>query len=180
MKSPSSGQNRLFNVLKAYTAYDPQVGYCQGMNFIASMLLRVMPDQEDAFWAFVFLMFDRDWRTIFSDDAKKVGYLLADLESHLKVHCKQVYRHVLKDEFASWEASFASQIITLFICDYEFEHASRVTDLFMLDGEQVLVDILAKDNTLVDLAVHHGVAVLQIHRPPGPPGSPLRSSRGAL
>ena len=112
------------------------------MNFIASMLLRVMPDQEDAFWAFVFLMFERDWRTIFSDDAKKVGYLLADLESHLKVHCRQVYRHVLKDEFASWEASFASQVITLFICDYEFEHAARVMDLFMLEGEQVIVDIL--------------------------------------
>ena len=44
MLSPSSGKNRLFNLLKAYTAYDPAVGYCQGMNFIASMLLRVIPD----------------------------------------------------------------------------------------------------------------------------------------
>ena len=88
-------------------------------------------------------MFEKDWRTIFADDAKKVGCLLADLESHLKTHCRKVYRHVLQDEFASWEASFASQIITLFICDYEFEYACRVMDLFMLDGEQVILDILA-------------------------------------
>ena len=143
MLSPSSGKNRLFNLLKAYTAYDPQVGYCQGMNLIASMLLRMIPDQEDAFWAFVFLMFERDWRTIFLDDAKKVGYLLADLEAYFKVYCKSVYRHVLNDEFASWEASFTSHLITLFICDNEFEHALRVMDLFMLEGEQILVDILA-------------------------------------
>ena len=94
MLSPSSGKNRLFNVLKAYTAYDPQVGYCQGMNFIASMLLRVIPDQEDAFWAFVFLMFERDWRTLFSDETKKVTYLLKDLDAYLKVNCRSVYRHV--------------------------------------------------------------------------------------
>ena len=88
-------------------------------------------------------MFERDWRTIFADDAKKVGFILADLENHLKLHCRTVYRHVQCDEFASWEASFASQVITLFICDYEFEHACRVMDLFMIDGEQILVDILA-------------------------------------
>ena len=143
MLSPSSGKNRLFNVLKAYTAYDPQVGYCQGMNFIASMLLRVIPDQEDAFWAFVFLMFERDWRTLFSDETKKVTYLLKDLDAYFKVNCKSVYRHVQKDEFASWEASFASQLITLFICDYDFKYAQQVMDLFMLEGEQILVDLLA-------------------------------------
>jgi hypothetical protein len=27
-KKPSTGQNRLFNVLKAYQAYDPEIGYC--------------------------------------------------------------------------------------------------------------------------------------------------------
>ena len=40
----SSGENRLFNVLKAYSAYDSETSYCQGMNFITGMLLRMMPD----------------------------------------------------------------------------------------------------------------------------------------
>lgn len=34
-----SGKNRLYNVLKAYSAYDPETGYCQGMNFVTAMLL---------------------------------------------------------------------------------------------------------------------------------------------
>lgn len=39
-----SGNNRLYNVLKAYSAYDPETSYCQGMNFISGMLLRMIPD----------------------------------------------------------------------------------------------------------------------------------------
>ena len=34
-----TGENRLYNILKAYSAYDPETGYCQGMNFISGMLL---------------------------------------------------------------------------------------------------------------------------------------------
>lgn len=36
---PTSGENRLFNVLKAYSSYDIEVGYCQGINYIAALLL---------------------------------------------------------------------------------------------------------------------------------------------
>ena len=39
-----SGVNRLYNILKAYSAYDPETGYCQGMNFISGVLLQMMPD----------------------------------------------------------------------------------------------------------------------------------------
>jgi ecotropic viral integration site 5 protein len=35
----SIGKNRLYNVLRAYANLDPEIGYCQGMNFIAAMLL---------------------------------------------------------------------------------------------------------------------------------------------
>jgi hypothetical protein len=40
-------------------------------------------------------------------------------------------------------ASFSSQFITLFIYDNDFNAAIKVFELFLLDGEQVLVDLLA-------------------------------------
>jgi hypothetical protein len=46
------GQAALRRVLRAYSYYDPEVGYCQGMNFIAGMFLTVM-SEEDAFWLLV-------------------------------------------------------------------------------------------------------------------------------
>jgi hypothetical protein len=38
-KDGGKGQQHLFNVLKAYSVYDSQVGYCQGSAFIVGLLL---------------------------------------------------------------------------------------------------------------------------------------------
>lgn len=46
------GQASLRRVLKAYSLHDPDVGYCQGMNFIAGMLLTIVTEEE-AFWMLV-------------------------------------------------------------------------------------------------------------------------------
>ena len=49
------GQDNLFNVVKAYSLYDEECGYCQGMQFIVGPLLMHMPDEE-AFSTLVRLM----------------------------------------------------------------------------------------------------------------------------
>ena len=46
------GQSRLRRVLKAYSLYDREIGYCQGMNFIAAMFLTIVTE-EYAFWMLV-------------------------------------------------------------------------------------------------------------------------------
>lgn len=49
------GQAALRRVLLAYAVYDPTTGYCQGMNFIAGLLLTVLGEgrEEEAFWMLV-------------------------------------------------------------------------------------------------------------------------------
>lgn len=46
------GQKELFNVLKAYSLFNPTVGYCQAQAPIAAFLLMHLP-AEQAFWCFV-------------------------------------------------------------------------------------------------------------------------------
>lgn len=46
------GQASLRRVLKAYSSYDVEIGYCQGMNFIAAMFLTLV-SEEEAFWLLV-------------------------------------------------------------------------------------------------------------------------------
>jgi hypothetical protein len=46
------GQAALRRVLRVYSYYDREVGYCQGMNFIAGMFLTFM-SEEEAFWLLV-------------------------------------------------------------------------------------------------------------------------------
>lgn len=46
----STKQKSLFNVLIAYSMYNMELGYCQGMAGVAGILLMYM-DEEQAFWA---------------------------------------------------------------------------------------------------------------------------------
>jgi TBC1 domain family member 10 len=46
------GQKELYNVLKAYSIFNPKVGYCQAQAPIAAFLLMHLP-AEQAFWVFV-------------------------------------------------------------------------------------------------------------------------------
>lgn len=49
--STPEGARALRRVLVAYSAHDPSVGYCQGMNFLAALLLlAVEKDDERCFW----------------------------------------------------------------------------------------------------------------------------------
>lgn len=48
--SQSCLQKALFNVLLAYGHHNQDVGYCQGMNFIAGYLLIITKDEEKSFW----------------------------------------------------------------------------------------------------------------------------------
>lgn len=89
-----SGNNRLYNVLKAYSAYDPETGYCQGMNFITGMLLQIIPDEEDAFWSLVYVMFVRDWRSIFSRDSDRINLMVTDMENYLRRNSRTVAAHL--------------------------------------------------------------------------------------
>ena len=50
-----AGQRSLYNVLKAYAVYDKEVGYVQGMGFVAATALLYM-GEEDTFWLLVALL----------------------------------------------------------------------------------------------------------------------------
>ena len=49
-------EDQLFNILLAYANYDTQVGYVQGLNYIAAMLLMHIQDEEKVFWCIVFIL----------------------------------------------------------------------------------------------------------------------------
>lgn len=41
----AQGRKMLTNVLLAYSMYNPEVGYCQGMGFLTAMFLMYMPEE---------------------------------------------------------------------------------------------------------------------------------------
>lgn len=73
----SCGNNALYNVLLAYSNFDNEVGYVQGINYIIGIMLFYIKDQEQVFWAFVTLMHKQGWRWIYTDNFPKLQSILA-------------------------------------------------------------------------------------------------------
>ncbi len=72
-----AGKLSLLRVLRAYAVYDPEVGYCQGMNFLAGLLLTWMPNEATAFGGLVVLMQQRMLRDLYKSDLAKLQVCLA-------------------------------------------------------------------------------------------------------
>ena len=63
-REKSEGQKQLERILIAFCRFDPEIGYVQGMNFIAGSLLYHCPE-EIAFWLFCRIVEDYDMRDIY-------------------------------------------------------------------------------------------------------------------
>lgn len=113
------------------------------MNFIAVLLLTYIQDEEDAFWSLVFVMFEKGWRDIFNQKSSKIASVLNDLEIYIKQTWPKLHQRLLSDEYLSMESTFTSQVITLYIYDAPLDIATRIFELFLLDGAQIVVDLIA-------------------------------------
>lgn len=80
------------NVLKTYAAYDPQIGYVQGMNCLASVLLNHANAEWVAFWLMVSLIESMELRDIFSLQGAAIEKYAKVLEFLLHRHLPVVYR----------------------------------------------------------------------------------------
>jgi hypothetical protein len=43
---------KMRNILVAFSRRNVSIGYCQGFNFIVGRLIKLIPDEEEAFWTF--------------------------------------------------------------------------------------------------------------------------------
>lgn len=136
-----SGENRLYNVLKAYANYDPQVSYCQGMNYIAAMLLTHISNEELAFLVFTHLMRAKRWRELYLESMIKLHSLLQLLAKELKRRLPEVYSHLLKLGM-ELNGLFSHIFLTGFIYRTPINLATRIFDLFIIGHEKVLIATL--------------------------------------
>eukprot|EP00656_Telonema_subtile_P043165 TRINITY_DN4956_c0_g1_i1.p1 TRINITY_DN4956_c0_g1~~TRINITY_DN4956_c0_g1_i1.p1 ORF type:complete len:300 (+),score=68.35 TRINITY_DN4956_c0_g1_i1:84-983(+) len=84
----------LFNVLKAYSVFDPQLGYCQGMNFIVGLLLLHIKDQEQVFWLFTRIMRLSGLRRLFMDTDPSLQWYLCRFEEELERVHPRLFSHL--------------------------------------------------------------------------------------
>jgi len=133
------GQGALFNVMKAYSIHDPEVGYCQGSAFLVGVLLLNMPE-EDAFLVLVRMMEDYRLREIYKPTMAELGLCMYQLESLVQELLPELSRHFESQNFhTSMYAS--SWFLTLFTSSLPLSLASRVIDTFLSEGMEMMFRI---------------------------------------
>lgn len=130
------GQLGLFNLLKAYSLLDHEVGYCQGLSFVAGVLLLHMTEDQ-AFFLLRHLMFRRGLRKLYLPDMAALQLHLYQLSRLLHDRLPAIYNHFDKHE-VSPTLYAAPWLLTLFASQFPLGFVTRVFDLLFLESSEVI------------------------------------------
>ncbi|OMJ22071.1 TBC1 domain family member 10B [Smittium culicis] len=130
------GQSCLRRILIAYLKYNPEVGYCQGMNLLAGLLMIIGMPEVECFWTFSSLL-----------DTYLINYFTPDL-SMIQIH-SGVFEMLLSEHNPKLAAHLEKQgceplmyltpwFMTAFTMSLPWKSVLRVWDWFIFRGPKVL------------------------------------------
>lgn len=131
-------------MLRAYALYDPSVGYCQGLSYIAAMLVLRM-QEEQAFWTFIALMQGAasssfrpaPLQECYSRGLPLLKQQLVNFDGLIAGIMPKLDKH-LRCEGASSTMYAASWFNTLMAYCMSYEHVLRIWDIYMLEGTKIV------------------------------------------
>ncbi|XP_078077706.1 TBC1 domain family member 4 isoform X2 [Mustelus asterias] len=148
-----AGQLSLFNLLKAYSLLDKEVGYCQGISFVAGVLL-LHTSEEQAFEMLKFLMYDLGFRKQYRPDMMSLQIQMYQLSRLLHDYHRDLYNH-LEDNEVSPSLYAAPWFLTFFASQFPLGFVARVFDIMFLQGTDVIFKVA------LSLLSSHGPSILQ-------------------
>jgi TBC1 domain family member 10 len=133
-----AGQASLRRLLQLYAVYDPEVGYCSGMGFVAATLVMYM-SEEDALYAFISLMTRLPFplREMYRPGVPGGRYTVAifiDLTQHylpaLSTHLERegITPHMYVTEW----------FMTLYTSSFPFELVTVILDILWYEGWKII------------------------------------------
>jgi hypothetical protein len=132
------GQVALLNVLRAYSIFDSELGYCQGMSFIVGMLLLLGMREEEAFWAFVALIKDRKLHGLFADQLPLLKTLLYQFDRLIELRMAKLFSHFKENNVTP--LLYASEwFSTVFCYGFALPTSFRIWDMFLVHGTSFLL-----------------------------------------
>ncbi|KAM9836802.1 TBC1 domain family member 14 isoform 1-T1 [Aulostomus maculatus] len=126
----------LHSILGAYTCYRPDVGYVQGMSFIAAVLILNL-DTADAFIAFANLLNKPCQMAFFRVDHSLMLTYFAAFEVFFEENLPKLFAHFKKNNLSP-DIYLIDWIFTLYSKPLPLDLACRVWDVFCRDGEEFL------------------------------------------
>lgn len=158
------GQDSLLRMARAYAVYDHEVGYCQGLSFLAATLLLHMPE-EQAFCLLVHLMYNYGLRELYKDGFEALYMRLHQLDRLMEEQLTDLRAHF--QELGVEPHMFASQwFLTVFTARFPLPLVYHILDVFLLQGMDTLfqVALALLSRSRKDLLCHDFEGVLKYFR----------------
>ncbi|KAI2795275.1 hypothetical protein POX_a01880 [Penicillium oxalicum] len=125
------GQQMLARVLRCFSLYDSQIGYCQGLGFVVGPLLMHMSDVE-AFCVLVRLMDHYNLRTCYLPDLSGLHLHVYQFQNLLARHRPALFQHL---EALGVEPVYVSQwFLSFFAVACPLPMLLRIYDVIFLEG----------------------------------------------
>ncbi|CDW76802.1 tbc domain-containing protein [Stylonychia lemnae] len=146
----------LTNILKTYAFFNPEIEYCQGMNFVAGFLFLVLKDEVKAFKALQQIVEAHDMAELFNTELPKLKLFFYQFDRLLNIILPQVHNHFKNQEgdnlserlmqlwdyflTCGWKAIFKMGLSVL---------KNNQADLCRMNFEQILNFITEKPKTIL-------------------------------
>eukprot|EP00930_Biecheleria_cincta_P032933 TRINITY_DN22809_c0_g1_i1.p1 TRINITY_DN22809_c0_g1~~TRINITY_DN22809_c0_g1_i1.p1 ORF type:complete len:477 (+),score=74.91 TRINITY_DN22809_c0_g1_i1:104-1432(+) len=135
-------QQRLKRVLNAYAGYNPRVGYCQGMNFVAGLLLLVSDSEEESFAVLVKLMDHKEFGLagFYMDRLPLLRRYLRACDKLVADTVPELREHFIRENVQP--AVYLHQwFLTLFINCFPLSMVMIIWDVIVCEGLPVILRI---------------------------------------
>ncbi|KAK7095541.1 rab GTPase-activating protein 1-like isoform X2 [Littorina saxatilis] len=138
-ESGGLGQDSLYRISKAYSVYDEDIGYVQGLSFLAAALLLHMPE-EQAFCVLTKILYEYGMRDLFKQGFEELHLKFYQLERLIQDQMSDLHGHFV--DMGLEIHMFASQwFLTLFTAKFPLHVVFHILDLYLSEGNLVIFSV---------------------------------------
>ena len=152
-----NGNSQLKNILNSMAFLRPEIGYCQGMNFIVGALINFINIEKISFWIFLSFIDNLELNLLFLKNMPDYLIRIYQLNFYIKTYFPQLSNHFKKNQINP-HLFFSKWILTIFSSNLPFDILYKVWDVFIIDKWKaifkfclIFLNLMKKDLIKMDL-----------------------------